>query len=57
MAFTHLTICFSLPSRITAEYQIENFNVFSIGLETSCPVMRRRVKPLFRDRTRLQTSH
>jgi hypothetical protein len=31
-------ICFTRAVRITTEYQIQDFDVVSIGLETRCPV-------------------
>jgi hypothetical protein len=33
-----LSFCIILPVRITTEYQIQDFDVFSIRLETRCPV-------------------
>src|ERR1700730_2703308 len=31
-------ICFSRVVRVATEYQIQDFDIFSIGLETRCPV-------------------
>src|ERR1700730_3823146 len=35
---TFRSVCFIRSLRITTEYQIQDFDVFSIGLETRCPL-------------------